>query len=188
MWLPPRRSSRKAIKSQRLAPKTITPDGYAALHPAVREMKDNGLLPEDTKVRSSKHLNNLIGQGSPQQGLALNTLCSQEVQHASFIGHNRFHDSPALVRAERSLCRGSILLVRSCRRFQGAIRQQQGFAALAKDLWVMRIIKTKLHGKWTLSQSWPRSKTVSVARFLCFFTLARVATAEAMTLTAFRAL
>jgi transposase-like protein len=52
----------KAIKSQRLAPKTITLDGYAASHRAVREMKANGLLPEDTKVRSSKYLNNLIEQ------------------------------------------------------------------------------------------------------------------------------
>nr|WP_242684296.1 IS6 family transposase [Paraburkholderia hospita] len=52
----------KAIKSQRLAPKTITLDGYAASHRAVREMKGNGLLPEETKVRSSKYLNNLIEQ------------------------------------------------------------------------------------------------------------------------------
>ena len=50
----------KAIKSQRLALKTIARDGYAASHRAVREMKANGLLPEDKKVRSSKYLNNLI--------------------------------------------------------------------------------------------------------------------------------
>ena len=52
----------KAIRSQRLAPKTITLDRYAASHRAVREMKANGLLPEDTKVRSSKYLNNLSEQ------------------------------------------------------------------------------------------------------------------------------
>jgi transposase-like protein len=52
----------KAIKSQRLAPTTITLDGYAASHRAVREMKADGSLPEDTKVRSSKYLNNLIEQ------------------------------------------------------------------------------------------------------------------------------
>lgn len=34
----------------------------AASHRAVREMKTDGLLPEDTKVRSSKYLNNLIEQ------------------------------------------------------------------------------------------------------------------------------
>ncbi|MBB5421721.1 transposase-like protein [Paraburkholderia sp. JPY171] len=41
---------------------TITLDGYAASHRAVREMKTDGLLPEDTKVRSSKYLNNVIEQ------------------------------------------------------------------------------------------------------------------------------
>jgi len=40
--------------------KLITLDGYAASHRAVREMKADGLLPEDTKVRSSKYLNNVI--------------------------------------------------------------------------------------------------------------------------------
>jgi transposase-like protein len=51
----------KAVKSQG-APQTITLDGYAASHRAVREMKTDGVLPEDTKVRSSKYLNNLIEQ------------------------------------------------------------------------------------------------------------------------------
>jgi transposase-like protein len=53
---------RKAIKSQRATPRTITLDGYAASHRAVREMKADGQLPADTKVRSSKYLNNLIEQ------------------------------------------------------------------------------------------------------------------------------
>ena len=52
----------KAIKSQGLAPKTITLDGYAASHRAVREMKTDELLPEDTTLRSSKYLSNLIEQ------------------------------------------------------------------------------------------------------------------------------
>ena len=52
---------RKAIKSQSI-PRTITLDGYAASHRAVREMKTDGQLPMDTKVRSSKYLNNLIEQ------------------------------------------------------------------------------------------------------------------------------
>jgi len=37
-------------------------DGYAASHRAVREMKTDGQLLADTKVRSSKYLNNLIEQ------------------------------------------------------------------------------------------------------------------------------
>lgn len=51
---------RKAIKSQRSAPRTITLDGYAASHRAVREMKTDGEISEGTKVPSSKYLNNLI--------------------------------------------------------------------------------------------------------------------------------
>jgi transposase-like protein len=51
---------RKAIKSQGSAPRTITLDGYAASHRAVREMKADGQLPADAKVRSAKYLNNLI--------------------------------------------------------------------------------------------------------------------------------
>src|SRR3978361_1858250 len=50
----------KAIKRQGAAPQTITLDGYAASHRAVREMKEIGVLPATTKLRSSKYLNNLI--------------------------------------------------------------------------------------------------------------------------------
>src|SRR5258708_36993928 len=52
----------KAMRSQGLAPKTITLDGYAASHRAVREMKIDKVLPEGTTLRSSKYLNNLIEQ------------------------------------------------------------------------------------------------------------------------------
>ena len=53
---------RNAMKTQGSAPRTITLDGYAASHRAVREMKTDGQLPANTKVRSSKYLNNLIEQ------------------------------------------------------------------------------------------------------------------------------
>ena len=53
---------RKAFKSQGSTPRTITLDGYAASHRAVREMKADGQMPEDTQVRTSKYLNNLIEQ------------------------------------------------------------------------------------------------------------------------------
>jgi transposase-like protein len=52
----------KAIKHQGQPPQTITLDGYAASHRAVRELQVDGLLPEDTQVRSSKYLNNVIEQ------------------------------------------------------------------------------------------------------------------------------
>jgi len=53
---------RQAMKSQGSSPGTITLDGCAASHRAVREMKADGELNGDTKVRSSKYLNNLIEQ------------------------------------------------------------------------------------------------------------------------------
>jgi transposase-like protein len=52
----------KAIKHQGRPPETVTLDGHAASHRAVREMKTDGLLPKHAKVRSSKYLNNLIEQ------------------------------------------------------------------------------------------------------------------------------
>jgi transposase-like protein len=51
---------RKAIKGQHDAPQTITLDGYAASHRTVRDLKAEGLLPAETKLRSSKYLNNPI--------------------------------------------------------------------------------------------------------------------------------
>jgi transposase-like protein len=56
---------RKAIKHQGQPPKTITFDGYAASHRAVRWMKADGLLPVDIEVRSSKYLNVLVEQDHP---------------------------------------------------------------------------------------------------------------------------
>ena len=53
---------RKAIKARGRAPRTITLDGYAAPHRAVRDMKADGTLPDDAKPRSSIYLNNLVKQ------------------------------------------------------------------------------------------------------------------------------
>ena len=53
---------RKAVRSQRRSPETITLDGYAASHRAVRELQQQGRLSNLTKLRSSKYLNNLIEQ------------------------------------------------------------------------------------------------------------------------------
>ncbi|MFM0060227.1 IS6 family transposase [Paraburkholderia phytofirmans] len=52
----------KAIRTQGRTPDTITLDGYAASHRAVREMNTDGSLSGRTKLRSSKYLNNLIEQ------------------------------------------------------------------------------------------------------------------------------
>jgi transposase-like protein len=53
---------RKALRRQGSAARTITLDGHAPSHRAVREMKFDGQLAEDTKLRSSKDLNNLFEQ------------------------------------------------------------------------------------------------------------------------------
>src|SRR5712672_2896835 len=47
---------RKAIKSQQRCPQTISLEGYAASRRAVRELKADGWLPANTKLRSSKYL------------------------------------------------------------------------------------------------------------------------------------
>ena len=53
---------RKALRTQKRAPVSITLDGYAASHRAVREMPREGDAWKHTKLRSSKYLNNLIEQ------------------------------------------------------------------------------------------------------------------------------
>jgi transposase-like protein len=53
---------RKAIKGQKGVPQTITLDGYAASHRAVGDLQADGLLPANTKLRSSKYLNTMIEQ------------------------------------------------------------------------------------------------------------------------------
>ena len=44
------------------APERITLDGYPATHTAVAELKASGVIRPETKVRTSKYLNNLIEQ------------------------------------------------------------------------------------------------------------------------------
>jgi transposase-like protein len=53
---------RKALRTQGRAPISITLDGYAASHRAVREMSAENRVLKHTKLRSSKYLNNLIKQ------------------------------------------------------------------------------------------------------------------------------
>jgi putative transposase len=77
----------KAIKSQGRTPHTITLDGYAASHRAVREMKRDGLLPGDTKLRSSKYLNNLIEQDDRHIKSRINVM----------LGFKRFKDASVVI-------------------------------------------------------------------------------------------
>lgn len=52
----------QAIKQHGLSEK-ISVDGYPATHTAISELKTEEVLPQSTKVRTSKYLNNLIEQG-----------------------------------------------------------------------------------------------------------------------------
>jgi transposase-like protein len=52
---------RKAMKGQPVSAK-ITLDAYAASHRAVADLKEQGELPEQVIVRSSKYLNNIVEQ------------------------------------------------------------------------------------------------------------------------------
>ena len=63
-WAPSKHSPDYGInlKEEDVEPRTITLDGFSAAHRAVREMKTDGLLPQDRKARSSKYLNNVIEQ------------------------------------------------------------------------------------------------------------------------------
>jgi transposase-like protein len=53
---------RKALRTHGRAPISITLDGYAASHRAVREMPNENEVWKHTKLRTSKYLNNLIEQ------------------------------------------------------------------------------------------------------------------------------
>ena len=60
--MPAKAFFRKALRTHGRAPISITLDGYAASHQAVREMPSENGEWKHTKLRSSKYLNNLIEQ------------------------------------------------------------------------------------------------------------------------------
>jgi len=53
---------RKALETQGRPPVSITLDGYAASHRAVRELPAQSARWKDTRLRSSKYLNSMIEQ------------------------------------------------------------------------------------------------------------------------------
>ena len=57
---------RKALRTHGRAPISITLDGYAASHRAVREMPSENEVWKHTKLRSSKYLNNLVERDQVQ--------------------------------------------------------------------------------------------------------------------------
>jgi transposase-like protein len=53
---------RKVLRTQGCPPRVITLDGYAASHRAVRELPEGNQVWNNTKLRSSRYLNNMIEQ------------------------------------------------------------------------------------------------------------------------------
>jgi transposase-like protein len=53
---------RKALNTQGRPPRVVTLDGYAASHGAVRELPEENEGWNDTKLRSSRYLNNIVEQ------------------------------------------------------------------------------------------------------------------------------
>jgi transposase-like protein len=57
-----KRFFRKALKTQGRPPRVITLDGYAASHRTVRELLEENQVWNNTKLRSSNYLNNIVEQ------------------------------------------------------------------------------------------------------------------------------
>jgi transposase-like protein len=110
-------TSPKAIKRQGSTPRKITLDGYAASHRAVREMKEDGILPEETKVRSSKYLNNLIEQD--HRGVKART--------GPMLGFKRFKTA--------AITLAGIELMRRIYKGQFNLRKLRVEGAIAPEIW-----------------------------------------------------
>jgi transposase-like protein len=76
-----------AIRSQGLAPETITLDGFAASHRVAREMKVEGLLPEEITLKSSMYLKNRIGRNHRNVKSRVDVM----------LGFKRFRDSTVTI-------------------------------------------------------------------------------------------
>ncbi|GJH18451.1 hypothetical protein CBA19CS22_17935 [Caballeronia novacaledonica] len=107
----------KAIRQQGQPPETITLDGYAASHRALREMIADDLPPEDAKVRSSKYLNNLIEQDHRQIKSRTNVM----------LGFKRFRSAATTI--------SGIELAQRIRKGQFDLARLGLKEAAAPDLW-----------------------------------------------------
>jgi transposase-like protein len=85
---------RKALRTQLRAPVSITLDGYAASHRAVREIPNEDQAWKRTKLRSSKYLNNLIEQD--HRGIKSRT--------RPMLGFNNRRRRTAPLYSQRSIC------------------------------------------------------------------------------------
>jgi transposase-like protein len=104
---------KKAIRHEGRPPQTITLDGYAASHRAVREMREEGLLPNWTWLRSSKYLNNLIEQD--HRGIKSQNWTHAWLQELRISRHHHRWDRTASAYLQGTVHLGSIPIQRpSC--------------------------------------------------------------------------
>jgi transposase-like protein len=78
---------RKALKTQGRPPRVITFDRYAASHRAVRELPEEIGIWKDTKLRSSKYLNNIIEQDRRRVKVRIDPM----------FGFKRFHRAKVII-------------------------------------------------------------------------------------------
>jgi transposase-like protein len=107
---------RRAMKNTR-RPTKITLDAYAASHRAVREMKEDGELPQRATVRSSRYLNNLIEQDHRR--------VKQRI--VPMLGFKRFANAAVVI--------AGIELAEKIKKDQFKIGKLGGAAATAPEIW-----------------------------------------------------
>ena len=98
-------------------PRVITLDAYAASHRAVRELKAEGRLPQQVRVRSSKFLNNRIEQDHRR--------IKQRTR--PMLGFKQFDDAAVTI--------SGIELVKKIQKKQFQIQKLSGPSATMPELW-----------------------------------------------------
>ena len=98
-------------------PQVITLDAYAASHRAVRELKAEGKLPRQVRVRSSKFLNNMIEQDHRR--------IKQRTR--PMLGFKRFDNAAVTI--------SGIELVQKIQKNQFKTGKLGGHSATTPDLW-----------------------------------------------------
>lgn len=97
----------KAIQHEVQPPHTITLDGYAAPHRALREMRTESLSPKQTTLRCSEYLNNLIEQdhrgvnSRTQPMLGIKNLPSAAIIIAGVLLLRRIHKNQFALKKRR---------------------------------------------------------------------------------------
>ena len=107
---------RKAVKVQGV-PTKITLDAYAASHRAVAKLKENGELPQQVTVRSSKYLNNVIEQDHRRIKQRLRPM----------LGLKSFHTAVVVI--------GGIELAEKIKKGQFKISKLRGTTARTPEIW-----------------------------------------------------